>query len=164
MAYRLRLEVEGRGVFKSVSIQCSSLSAYIIHSPLPEVHGFGGLLSCHMVRFCHASPHDFKPKMFGVCCYCHLFIKMFSVILSCIYSQAVTKNTFRQYRVLGKGGFGEVSTFKSPSVANLNSLKIHWHVFKKKILPWKTSWNEQDAFIVSFSTADSNSVIFLIFR
>lgn len=26
--------------------------------------------------------------------------------------QPVTKNTFRQYRVLGKGGFGEVSTFR----------------------------------------------------
>lgn len=25
------------------------------------------------------------------------------------YRQPVTKNTFRQYRVLGKGGFGEVS-------------------------------------------------------
>lgn len=31
------------------------------------------------------------------------------VFLSLFNRQPVTKNTFRQYRVLGKGGFGEVS-------------------------------------------------------
>lgn len=32
-----------------------------------------------------------------------------SVWFPFLYRQPVTKNTFRQYRVLGKGGFGEVS-------------------------------------------------------
>lgn len=37
-------------------------------------------------------------------------------------SQPVTKNTFRQYRVLGKGGFGEVST---------RSTWFYWHKYFK---------------------------------
>lgn len=31
------------------------------------------------------------------------------LLVFCLHSQPVTKNTFRQYRVLGKGGFGEVN-------------------------------------------------------
>lgn len=45
-----------------------------------------------------------------------LLMDYFQFTLVCsVFRQHVTKNTFRQYRVLGKGGFGEV--------CNLNKTK-----------------------------------------
>lgn len=37
-----------------------------------------------------------------------LFLVPYNLVFLCFCSQPVTKNTFRMYRVLGKGGFGEV--------------------------------------------------------
>ena len=37
-----------------------------------------------------------------------IYIHVYNYVILFIFSQPVTKNTFRMYRVLGKGGFGEV--------------------------------------------------------
>lgn len=42
------------------------------------------------------------------------------------YRQPVTKNTFRQYRVLGKGGFGEVSGRMIPLQSTLDGGQQAW--------------------------------------
>lgn len=39
------------------------------------------------------------------------FVLIVVYLCAFLFRQPVTKNTFRQYRVLGKGGFGEVSRF-----------------------------------------------------
>lgn len=47
----------------------------------------------------------------------HMLSNIYSASVSCLicdyvsFRQPVTKNTFRQYRVLGKGGFGEVDNY-----------------------------------------------------
>lgn len=63
------------------------------------------------------------------------------------YSQKVTKNTFRMYRVLGKGGFGEVCACQVRATGKMYACKklekkrikvinIIYSILKVEILIW----------------------------